>query len=68
MAFKVHPITNYSYSFDARAGGAGRLQLWNGNALVASITFVDDTAAVPPPSLAADLTSATASFKRSALF
>ena len=67
MAFKVHVITNYNYSFDARAGGAGRLQLWNGTTLVASIAFVDDTAAVPPPSLAADLSSATASFKRSAL-
>ena len=67
MAFKVHVITSYSYSFDARAGGAGRLQLWNNNVLVASINFVDETSPVPPPSLAADLSSATAAFRRSAL-
>ena len=67
MAFKVHEITKYNYSFDARAGGAGRLQLWSDNTVVASIGFVDDAAAVPAPVLAADLNSATASFKRSAL-
>jgi hypothetical protein len=67
MAFKVHEITKYNYSFDARAGGPGRLQLWNDSTVVASIGFVDDGAAVPPPVLAADLNSATASFRRSAL-
>jgi hypothetical protein len=67
MAFKVHPITKYNYAFDARAGGAGRLQLWSDTGKLAEIGFVDDTAPVPAPTLAADLNSATASFKRGAL-
>lgn len=67
MSFKVHPIVNYNYSYDARIGGPGRLQLWSGTARVAEISFVPDSVAVPPPVLAADLNSATASFKFSAL-
>lgn len=67
MAFKVHQISKYNYSFDARAGGAGRLQLWGKAGKIAEIGFVDDTAAVPAPTLSADLTSATAFFKRGAL-
>ena len=67
MAFKVHTITSYNYSFDARAGGPGRLQLWAGTVKVAEIVFVDDTAAVPPPTLTADLMGATASFKRGSM-
>ena len=67
MAFKVHTVKTYNYSFDARAGGAGRLQLWADTGKVAEVGFVDDTVAVPPPVLSPDLMSATASFKRSAL-
>jgi hypothetical protein len=67
MAFKVHVIKSYNYSFDARAGGIGRLQLWADTGKVAEIGFVDDTAAVPAPILSPDLMSATASFKRSAI-
>jgi hypothetical protein len=67
MAFKVHQIAKYNYAFDARAGGAGRLQLWGDAGKVAEIGFVDDTAPVPAPTLAADLNSATVSFRRSAL-
>jgi hypothetical protein len=67
MAFQVHQVSNYNYSFDARAGGAGRLQLWGDHGKVLDIGFVDDGAPVPAPTLAADLSSATASFRRSAL-
>jgi hypothetical protein len=67
MAFKVHEILKYNYSFDARLGGPGRLQLWGDGALVANISFVDDGAAVPAPVLSGDLNSATAFFRRSAL-
>ena len=67
MAFKVHEIKQYNYSFDARSGGASRLQLWGARGRVADIWFVDDGTAVPAPVLAADLASANISFKRSAL-
>ena len=67
MAFKVHQVTKYNYSFDARAGGAGKLQLWGSSGKVAEVNFVDDASAVPAPTFAADLSSATVSFKRSAL-
>lgn len=67
MAFKVHQITNYNYSFDARVGGPGRLQLWGSAGKVAEIGFIDDASAVPPPTLSAGLNSATASFRRNAL-
>jgi len=66
MAAKVHEIKKYNYSFDARSGGPGILQLWSATALVANISFVDDGAPVPPPSIAPDLNSAAASFRRSA--
>jgi len=66
MAYKVHEITSYNYSFDARSGVVTKLQLWNGASQVALVNFVDDTATVPAPVLAADLNSGTASFKRSA--
>jgi hypothetical protein len=67
MAFKVHEVKKYSYSFDARVGGIGGLQLWSDHARILTITFVEEGAQVPPPVLAADLDSAHASFKRSAL-
>ncbi len=67
MAFKVHDIKQYNYSFDARVGGPGRLQLWGDQKRIAEINFVDDTAAVPPPTFPPDLGSATAYFKRSAM-
>lgn len=67
MAFKVHEVKQYNYSFDARAGGAGRLQLWGDGGKIAEISFVDDSAAVPAPTFTPDLNTATASFKRSAL-
>jgi hypothetical protein len=67
VAFKAHDITKYGYAFDARSGGIGSLELWTTSARVLKVNFVDDGAAVPPPVLAADLNSATATFKRSAL-
>lgn len=67
MTFKVHEIIKYNYSFDARAGGPGRLQLWGSSGKIADIQFVDDTASVPAPILAPDLSSATVGFKRSML-
>lgn len=65
MAFKVHQVKKYNYSFDARAGAPGRLQLWSDTGLVAEVGFVDDGAAVPPPVLSPDLTKAKIYFKRS---
>lgn len=67
MAFRVHEISSYNYSFDARAGGPGRLQLWGGSVRRCDVTFVDDSAALPAPTLATDLSNATVFFKRSAL-
>jgi len=67
MAFKVHEVKKYSYSFDARLGAIGGLQLWGDTARILTITFVDDGAQVPPPALSADLNSANAVFKRGAL-
>lgn len=67
MAFKVHQIKKYNYSFDARVGGPGRLQLWGDQAKISEVTFVDDTSPVPAPTLSPDLNSATVCFKRSTL-
>lgn len=67
MAFKVHEIKRYNYSFDARVGGPGRLQLWGERGKLAEINFVDDAVAVPPPTLFPDLEGANAFFKRSAM-
>jgi len=67
MAFKVHKIQTYNYSFDARAGSAGRLQLWGDKGKIAEVNFVDDNAVVPSPRLSPDLNSATAYFKRNTL-
>jgi hypothetical protein len=67
MAFKVHKVQKYNYSFDARAGGPGRLQLWGETKKIAEISFVADGALVPAPILSPDLESATAYFKSSAL-
>lgn len=67
MAFKVHEIKKYQYSFDARTGGPGKLQLWSNTAKIADVTFVSETVSVPPPVIAGDLNSATMSFRRSAL-
>lgn len=67
MAFKVHEVRKYSYSFDARSGGIGGLQLWSETARILTITFVDDALSVPAPTLTADLNAGTATFKRSAL-
>jgi len=68
MSFKVHEIKQYNYSFDARSGGASRLQLWGGTGkLVAEIGFVEDNAPVPAPTFTPNLDSAVAYFKRSTL-
>jgi len=67
MAFKVHQIRKYQYSFDARTGGPGKLQLWGDAGRIAEASFVSETAQVPTPVIAADLNSATVSFRRSAL-
>ena len=66
MTYKVHEIKNYNYSYDAGSGGPGSLQLWSSQGKILDIRFIDDTSPVPPPVLAADLMSATASFRRSA--
>jgi hypothetical protein len=60
-------VNSYNYSFDARVGGPGGLQLWGDRGKILQIELVDDGAPVPAPTLAADLSSATASFRRSAL-
>jgi hypothetical protein len=68
MSFKVHEIKQYNYSFDARSGGPGRMQLWGINGkVIAEIGFVDDNAVVPAPTFPPSLDSTTAYFKRSAL-
>ena len=67
MAFKLHQIKKYQYSFDARTGGPGRLQLWGDAGKIAEATFVSETSSVPAPVIAPDLNSATMSFRRSAL-
>ncbi|HEX6288327.1 MAG TPA: hypothetical protein VFZ66_04010 [Herpetosiphonaceae bacterium] len=67
MAFKVHVVRSYNYSFDARAGGPGRLQLWGEAGKLAEISFVEDSASVPAPSLYPNLAGANAYFKRSAM-
>ncbi|HEY6910830.1 MAG TPA: hypothetical protein VI356_15730 [Myxococcales bacterium] len=61
--FKVHQIVNYNYSFDARLGGPGRLQLWGAQAKVAEIIFVPDGVPLPPPVLWPNLTGANAAFR-----
>lgn len=66
MAFKVHTITRYNYSYDARAGGPGRLQLWGNQGKIADVSFVDDGAPVPAPIIAADLNSVVIGFKSGA--
>jgi hypothetical protein len=68
VAFQVHLIARYNYSFDARAGGPGRMQLWAASgAKLAEIGFVDDAAPVPPPQLWPGLAGANAFFRRSSL-
>ena len=67
MTFKVHQIKKYNYSFDARSGGPGKLQLWGDAGQIADVRFVAETLSIPAPVIAADLNSATVFFKRSAL-
>lgn len=67
MAFKIHVIKNYNYSYDARSGGPSRLQLWGDLGKIADITFISDNFPVPPLVIAPDLNSAIASFKNSSL-
>ena len=67
MAYKVHEISKYNYSFDARSGGPGRMQLWGNQGIIAEVRFVNDTSPVPAPTFAADLSNAKVSFKRSSL-
>lgn len=67
MRHRVQLVRSYNYSYDARSGGPGRVQLWGSRGLVADVRFVDDAAAVPAPIPAADLRSATIFLKSSAL-
>lgn len=67
MPFRVHDVKQYNYSYDARAGGPGQLQLWDDRGKIAQIEFVDDGAAVPPPVFPPDLSSAKLYFKQSAM-
>ena len=66
VAFKSHQIKNYQYSFDARAGGPGRLVVYGDAGKIADIRFVADISSVPDPVITADLNSADVWFKRSA--
>ncbi len=67
MAFKVHQIKNYNYSYNARIGGPGRLQLRGNQGKIAEVRFVDDASSVPAPVLSSNLNSATIYFKQSVL-
>ncbi len=67
MAFKVHEITRYNYSFSSSGGGAATVQLWNEDVEVARIHFIDDGAVLPSTMLAVDLNTGVATFHRSAL-
>ncbi len=67
MAFTVHEVAKYNYSFSSTDGGSGTLQLWSLTAEVARINFVDDDAPLPPPTIAPDLSAAVATFRLSAL-
>lgn len=67
MALKVQEIKNYYYSFDARTGGPGRLQLLGVAGKVADIDFVDENSPVPAPTFLPDLSQARIYFKRSML-
>ena len=67
MPFKVHDIKEYNYSFDARSGAPGQLQLWGDKGKIAQVEFVDDASLVPQPVFPPDLSSAKVFFKRSAL-
>ncbi len=67
MAFKVHEITRYNYSYSSSTGGPGTLQLWHDNTEVARLNFVADDAALPPPAIGGDLDTVVAVFRRSAL-
>jgi len=66
MAFKAHGVRSYQYSFDARAGGPGRLLVFGDQGRIAEIGFVGEASPVPQPVIAADLNTATVWFKRSA--
>lgn len=65
MASKTHQVKKYNYSFDARTGGPGLLQLWGDQGLIAEVNFVEEGVAVPAPTFTADLNKATIYFKRS---
>ncbi|PSN11389.1 hypothetical protein C7271_24690 [filamentous cyanobacterium CCP5] len=67
MAYKVHEITSYNYSFDARSGSPSGLQLWGESGKIAEVKFVENTSSVPEPSFSEDLSNATAYFKQSSL-
>ncbi len=67
MAFKVHEIARYNYSFSSSSGGPDTLQLWSGNAEVARIRFVDDGVPLPVPTIAPDLSTAVATLRRGAI-
>lgn len=67
MAGKVHEVGDYNYSFDARAGGPGRLQLWGARGNIAEVRFVADDSPVPDPVVSPDLERATFYLKGSAL-
>ncbi len=62
MGYKVHYIKKYNYSFDARAGGPGSLQLWGNKNKIAEIKFVNDNSPIPSPIISDDLNSATLYF------
>jgi hypothetical protein len=67
MAFKVHQVANYNYAFDARPAVPAGFSSGAARGRSPNSSFVDDAAQVPAPTLAPDLSSATAFFKRSAL-
>ena len=68
MAHRVHAIGTYDYSIDAGLGEPCRLRLWTPDGRpLAQLGFVADGAALPPPRIAPDLSTATAFLRTDAL-
>lgn len=67
MTSRTHEVSGYNYSFDARAGGVGQLQLWGSLGKILDARFVDDGAPVPAAVPSASLDSAVAYYRRGSL-
>lgn len=67
MTDRVHLVRSYNYSYDARVGDAGRLQIWGSRGKIVEAQFVADGAPVSAPIPSGNLDSATVFFERGAL-